>query len=152
MAPSKGVKRIRYEDKCCLAYTQFLQAHNVDFIRIASEIPTKSFGVIARLQREGWRAGEPDYFICHPVMPYAGLFVEMKSERNQFPTKNDEQLKILLLRARQGYASFCCRGAEAAILVTEHYLNNGELIHTCKKGVKELVRCYNKVWEDMQIV
>ena len=139
----KNYTYVRREDAECLKLAKFLQEHHLDYVRIASEIPTKNFGVIKRLQKEGWRSGEPDFFLAMPVKNWAGLWLEMKSDHNHFPTTKSDQHKILLMRAKSGYASFCCRSGESAIKVVEGYLNNKWEL-SMMQGKKELIRCYNK--------
>lgn len=141
----------RYEDLSCFEFSEYLRDNKIDFIRICSEIPTRNFAVLARMRKEGWESGIPDYFITQPTKSAPGLFIEMKHDDGNFPvqTGKDKQHTILLSLARQGYICYVCKGAQAAIEAVEKYFK-GTYQHLFvtdnrTQRTKEIGRCYNLI-------
>jgi hypothetical protein len=71
-------------------------------------------------QREGVRAGVPDYFLAAPTKTSGGLWIELKKKSGGKLSKQQEKY-IELLRS-QGYIVEVCNGAEAAMVVIDEYL------------------------------
>ena len=146
----------RLEDPECLAYADYLRFNNVPFTRTVSEIPTRNFACLKRMKKEGWKAGEPDFLIWFPKNEFHGLCLEMKSLEGLFPYTDDAQYNTLLERAGMGYAAYCTRGAEAAIHVTEQYLQFGELVGSITKPTgmirkpRHMVKCYNLILKELE--
>lgn len=74
-----------------------------------------------KLKRMGVSPGFPDIFIAVPKGPYHGLFIEMKRIQGGFVS--DYQKEWLASLNEKGYRAVVCRGFEAAIKETEHYLS-----------------------------
>lgn len=72
------------------------------------------------LKQEGLRKGVPDTCLPVPRGGYYGLYIEMKTEKGKL---TDEQTDYLTFLNHQGYLACFCRGAQAAIVVLEWYLN-----------------------------
>ena len=140
-----------HEAKECVDYAEYLHSINYPFMRLACEIPTKSFGVLRTLQKQGFESGYPDYFGLAGNKKYKGLVVEMKSLVGNYPvqTGKDPQHEFLLLLARLGWAVYVCKGAEVAIEVTKNFLDNkiGHIYlpqeHSYSRRPKMVGRCYN---------
>ena len=76
--------------------------------------------VLGNLMRaEGLRRGVPDLFLAVPCGGFAGLWLEMKSQRGR-PTI--EQMEYLFLLERRGYDTLICYGWEQARNKIESYL------------------------------
>lgn len=140
------------EGKECQEFAQFLITNKIPFMRIASEIPSKSFGIINQRKKEGFQAGYPDFFVFAARGKYHGLAVEMKSLVGNFPTMTgkDPQHEFLKSMARQDYATYVTKGAESAIFVTELYLKEGKVtdimkMREGKKLPQKFTRCYNQL-------
>lgn len=78
----------------------------------------------ARMKAEGALPGVPDLMLATPRGPWAGLFLELKTETG-YPSKVQRE-RIDALRS-QGYAAEVAKGYEAAKIVIANYLetNNG---------------------------
>lgn len=72
-----------------------------------------------RLLKSGMKPGVPDMFLAYPSKNYAGLFVELKVNKNK-PTK--EQLEWMERLSKAGYMCAVCYGAEEAIKTISEYL------------------------------
>lgn len=155
--------RKRLEDSVVYQFAEYLRNNNYVFQRYESNIPTKNFAVIKRMQKEGWQSGDPDIFILLPRMDrtcqnwYGGLYIELKHENGAFPvsTGRDKQYNRLLEFASCGYASFCCKGVNAAIAVLKNY-EQGILDHLYVQGtnnnkkLKQIARNYNKILKELK--
>lgn len=71
-----------------------------------------------RLKAEGVMAGVPDLFLAMPRAPYAGLWIELKSEKGRL---SESQTEMLGLLNGQGYLAKVCRGFYAAIDCLKEY-------------------------------
>jgi VRR-NUC domain-containing protein len=77
----------------------------------------------ARLKAEGVRAGYPDLFCAWPRLPFAGLFIELKTATGRVAPEQaawHERLRAA------GYRVEVCRGAAAAWAVLCDYLGISE--------------------------
>lgn len=71
------------------------------------------------LKRSGMRNGAPDLVLAKPRPPYAGLFIEMKSEDGR---ETEEQQNFGRYLESAGYKFAFCYGAAPAIKLIEEYL------------------------------
>jgi hypothetical protein len=72
-----------------------------------------------KLKREGVKAGVPDVMLAYPSAGCAGLWIEMKWNKNK-PTK--EQARWLKRLKLAGYAVAVCYSADEAINKIAEYL------------------------------
>lgn len=79
-----------------------------------------SIGAATKAKRAGLRAGFPDIFLAVARNGYHGLFIEMKKVGGRKP--EPAQQVWLHNLATEGYACFCCKGADAAIKTIGDYL------------------------------
>jgi len=84
--------------------------------------------VAAKLKAEGVKPGVPDLCLPVPRGTHHGLYIELKPQwhgikRRRRPIPSDEQLWWLKELADQGFDTYCCHGAAAAITVIMSYLN-----------------------------
>jgi len=141
----------QYENRECIAFAEYLKEHGIPFMRIACEIPTKSFGVLASLRRQGFQSGYPDFYIYAPSDPYHALAVEMKKVGGAYPVQTGKDLQDTILKsmAMENVATFVTMGAEVAIKVTETYFNEPYKlgnVYAVQEGVrkpKQIGRFYN---------
>ena len=77
--------------------------------------------VAVKLKAEGVRPGVPDLMLPVPAPGYAGLFIEMKTEKGR-PT--DSQLDWFNFLNEQGYYASVCYGFEDAQEVINDYIKS----------------------------
>ena len=75
-----------------------------------------------RLEEQGAVKGAADLFLSIPSGDYAGLYVEMKTERGK---QSPEQAEFEKAVIEQGYGYCVPKGAKAAIDCIISYLENG---------------------------
>lgn len=81
---------------------------------------SKSTG--GRMVKEGLKKGVPDIMLPVPRNGYAGMFIEMKRQREA--RVSEEQKQWLADLAEQGYAVAICYGWEAASECLTAYMDN----------------------------
>lgn len=75
-----------------------------------------------RLEEQGAVKGAADLFLSIPSGDYAGLYIEMKTERGK---QSPEQAEFEKAVIEQGYGYCVPKGAKAAIDAILQYLENG---------------------------
>jgi hypothetical protein len=85
------------------------------------------FGKLAKMKRQGFRAGVPDYFLGLAAGDKHGLYIELKSLTGK--TRPDQVTFLEEARAN-GYAGCFAYGADAAIEAVKIYLSGGIVPHT----------------------
>lgn len=80
----------------------------------------RHISVAKKLKAEGVRAGVPDIFLAQPNSEYAGLFIEMKSEKG---TISDAQAEWLERLETARYRCEVCYSWTAAANIIIDYLN-----------------------------
>lgn len=75
-----------------------------------------------RLQKQGTKAGVPDYFLPIAVAPYHGLYLELKAQKGTLQKSQKEWIEKL---KNQGYQAVVAYGAEDAFLQISNYLKGG---------------------------
>ena len=87
-----------------------------------------------RMKREGVRAGFPNLQLTVPMMPYHGLFVEMKRvdgvPSDVKPAQKEWHERLI----KDGYAVAVAFGALEAIKIIVDYLNGKEIVYECKRA------------------
>lgn len=86
----------------------------------------RSYGLAARMRKEGLRSGVPDLMLTLPKTGhngagwslFSGLFIEMKRIGAK---PSPEQLAYIDLLRRQGYNALICYGADEAIRAIKAY-------------------------------
>jgi hypothetical protein len=73
-----------------------------------------------RLKAEGVKAGVPDIHLPVPRGEYHGLYIELKKQKGNITTDNQDWWLEEL--NRQGYCTAVCKGWEAATKVILSYL------------------------------
>lgn len=76
-----------------------------------------------RMKLMGTKAGFPDLVLYHPVRPYAGLVVELKTDKGVVSDRQTEWLKSL--RAC-GFRTAVCRGLDEAQATLREYMGEPE--------------------------
>lgn len=79
-----------------------------------------SIGAAVKEKKAGATKGIPDLFLPVPAQGYHGLYIEMK--RTEGGVASEAQKMWVGLLCQQGYAVAVCKGKEAAVTVTEQYL------------------------------
>lgn len=79
-----------------------------------------SIGAAVKEKKAGATKGLPDLFLPVPTKDFSGLYIEMKKTEGGVVSE-DQKMWIGLL-CQQGYAVAVCKGKDAAISITEHYL------------------------------
>lgn len=74
----------------------------------------------ARMKAQGLKSGIPDLFLAWPTQKYAGLFIEMKSEKGKI---SENQQKWIDRLNEQGYLAVVAFGLDEAKKAVEGYLN-----------------------------
>jgi len=74
------------------------------------------------LKQQGTKAGVPDIFLPAPRGTFAGLFLELKSERGRL---QDNQKTWLNELSKQGYKAITVYGFNEARAAIESYLTDG---------------------------
>jgi hypothetical protein len=77
------------------------------------------------MKAEGLRAGVPDLCLPVPRLGYHGLYIEMKREGGNGPTK--DQRCFLRCLGDQGYLAVCCWGADQAKRLLLRYVRGEAL-------------------------
>jgi len=93
------------------AFVEWLEWHGIPVFAIPNG-SNKSKAAAAKFKAEGLRAGVPDLMIPVPTDRYAGLFIEMKSDKG---TLSKEQKEWLSMLADMRYATAACWGVDEAI-------------------------------------
>jgi hypothetical protein len=98
----------------------WLRFHGLDkfSFHIANE-RRSSIQAGALLKRMGVKAGVADIAIMKPSGFYAGLFIELKTEKGKVSPK---QLEFLQTMRENGYDAVVCHGADRAIEHIKSYL------------------------------
>lgn len=81
----------------------------------------------ALMKRLGLKPGVSDLFIAFPNKYYHGLFIELKAidqKTGKYRKPTASQIEFLLEMNKMGYLSVVSNGADEAIKIVEHYLNN----------------------------
>lgn len=81
----------------------------------------------ARFKAMGVKAGVPDLFLPVPMNGYAGLYIEMKYDKNKPTEKQKEWIKAL---KGNGYKVEVCWSGEAAVKELEAYVQGTPTILT----------------------
>ena len=79
----------------------------------------RSYRLASYMKSEGLAKGFPDLALLCKNDLYAGLFIEMKTQRGK-PTS--EQLEWLCALRNHGYAAIVCYGADETIRIIKTYL------------------------------
>jgi hypothetical protein len=74
---------------------------------------------MARMKRQGFKAGVFDYFLPIPKGADHGLFLELKRTRGGVVSEDQEKFRALV---QDHYATAICKGWEAAMLAIKSYL------------------------------
>lgn len=78
-----------------------------------------SFMQAARLKMTGYVAGVPDLLIFEPCNGFHGLMIEVKKDKNSYPTKQQKQWMDDL--NKRGYSAHVCKSFEDAKTVIDKY-------------------------------
>jgi VRR-NUC domain len=78
----------------------------------------------AKMKRQGLLKGDPDLHLPVPIAPYHGLYIEMKRLKGG-QLSQEQKVRICQLEA-QGYRVDVCKGAEAAKVVINDYLEGSQ--------------------------
>ena len=76
----------------------------------------------ARLKAEGVLAGVPDLMLAEPRGYWAGLFVEMKTEKGKLSTEQKQMMQTLI---KKGYYFAVCRSFDEFRQIVTDYLAEG---------------------------
>lgn len=125
----EGLGMIPSESQEQKALVQWLNYHPIlknYFCKISNE-GLRSLVTGARFKLEGLRAGVPDLFIYYPVLPYYGLWLELKQNRryreSEKRTKTWIAQKEFIETVRNvGYYADFCYGWEDGKRIVEEYL------------------------------
>lgn len=74
----------------------------------------------AKFKAQGVLAGFPDLFLFVPVVPYSGLFIELKAKKG---IVSDSQKVIMSRLAMRGYSVKVAYGFDEAIKIIQDYLS-----------------------------
>jgi len=99
------------------AFVEWLEWQGIPVFAIPNG-SNKSKAAAAKFKAEGLRAGVPDLMIPAPTDQYAGLFIEMKSDKG---TLSKEQKKWLSCLNTRGYATAACWGVDEALKCFKSY-------------------------------
>lgn len=84
------------------------------------------------LKRMGVKAGIPDLFLAWPVVPWHGLFIEMKSKAKSAKL-SEKQIEMMGHLQGAGYLCVCAKGFDMAKKLIEDYLKNDTSNHEEKQ-------------------
>jgi hypothetical protein len=100
-------------------YIRFQYPH-VLYCATAGGVRT-SFMQSARLKMTGYVAGVPDLLIFEPSNGYHGLMIEVKKDKNSYPTK--QQKEWIENLNKRGYSAHVAKSFEDAKNVIDNYFN-----------------------------
>lgn len=80
---------------------------------------TRNVAEAVHLKRMGVKPGVPDLLLPYPHNGYAGLWIEMKSEKGRATALQNEWIEAM---NKAGYMAVVCHGAGAAINCIRMYL------------------------------
>ncbi len=103
------------------AIVQYLKAAypNTLYCATAGGMKT-SYTQAARMKATGYVRGVPDLLIFEPRGSFHGLFIEVKKDEKQYPTKEQKEWVIEL--NKRGYSAYICKGFDHAKNVIDEYL------------------------------
>lgn len=113
------------EDKYLRTYYQWLQANRWDanYHHYPAELPTYTLEMkrfAAHLKHKGKSSGFSDIVILEQKQGYGALFIELKTEKG---IASLNQLAFLHNANNNGYLGVIAFGLEAAMKITEWYMN-----------------------------
>lgn len=115
--PSESVEQI-----CLFRWAAFSVGAHPE-LKLMYHIPNggkRNITTAKRLKAEGVKAGVPDIHLPVPRGGYHGLYIELKKQRGNTTTENqDFWLEAL---SEQGYSTAVCKGWEEASKVILNYL------------------------------
>ena len=101
------------------AVVEFCKLLGIKVIHIPNE-GKRSVITGARLKAMGLQKGFPDLFVPEAKQGYHGLFIELKRDKTNHPTK--EQLEWISYLNAKGYYAVVCYGSAAAIAEIRKYM------------------------------
>ena len=109
-----------YEQQAFFMWAAYAASHypGLELMHAISNGGKRDAREAARLKREGVKAGIPDIFLPVTQGIYAGLYIEMKSEKGRLSPAQRDMLQEL---KAQGYAVCVCRGCEEAVGAIKDY-------------------------------
>lgn len=99
---------------------QYCRLKKIPLVHIPNE-GKRSRAAGARLKAMGLQKGFPDLFIPEARGGYHGMFLELKRDRAQRPTKEQEEWIVFL--NGKGYFAAVCYGADEAMERITSYMN-----------------------------
>ena len=97
---------------------EFCRLMRIECVHIPNE-GKRSVSYGAKLKEMGMQKGFPDLFIPNARHGYHGLLIELKRDRNSYPTK--EQRDWIKHLSREGYYAVVAYGADEAIAIIKKY-------------------------------
>ena len=107
------------EDDEQIVVRQFCELSKIKLVHIPNE-GKRSYITGAKLKAMGLQKGFPDLFVPEAKQGYHGLFIELKRDKTNHPTR--EQLEWISYLNAKGYYAVVCYGSAAAIAEIRKYM------------------------------
>lgn len=120
--------------KACVNWFGYQYPHLKDLLIAIPNGGKRHVKTAKKLKAEGVKSGVPDLFLAYPMLPYSGIWIEMKTPKGII---RDSQKKYLERFKKLGYWVSVCRSFEDFEGVIRNYVDNGYLINIAEDASKK---------------